>query len=198
MHKDIVRSIHEFEHSGYTVKIVERKMGSVPFPYFYVLDSQGNTCGGMNYYFFSSVSHEDLEDLSISVPKIKLCIDKMVASQLKRDEEIAQKKLDRNWTGQRFERGDFVHFKGNTDYEPYDTFVWAHFAHMRLEYYLIEHHQGQPSSKWMSKPPFQDGFEAVHSSQLKDGLLYIQINCHEEFRGETDELILLERKTQQS
>jgi hypothetical protein len=195
MHDDIVRVIQEFEHNGHKVTIVERKMDGL-FLYFYVLNEHGINVGGTNYVFFSDVTEGDLSDLSIAVPKIKMCIDEMVLCHIKFKAEKLQKKKEMNWTGQKFKRGDYVHFKGNDQYKPCDTYIWTHFGHESMEFYLIEHKEGYDRSNWTSKPPFEniDGFESVHSNQLKDGLKYIQINCHEEFQGETDELILLKRK----
>jgi hypothetical protein len=190
-----IREVHEFEYRDYKVKIVERKMDRRKFLDFYLINPQGKDEGGMHYVFFSDIKEEDLADLSIAIPKIKLCLDDKIDTHLKWAEEKIQKKKEVNWTGQSFKRGDYVHFKGNDKYKPCDTYVWTHFGHMMLEFYLIQHHDGQDRSNWMAKPPFEnmDGFECVHSSQLKEGLKYIQINCHEEFQGETDELILLER-----
>lgn len=99
----------------------------------------------------------------------------------------------KEWTGQKFQRADHVHFVGNDKFKAVNTYVWTFFCHMSLSFYLIEHHDGLPASTWFAKPPFRDGFEAVHSSELQEDLKYIQINCPKEHPGETDQLILLKR-----
>ena len=194
-HQDIIRYVHDFEHIGYTVRIVERKMNSRLFLYFYVFDLDVHQCGGSNYVFFGDVKEEDLSDLDVAVPKIKTCIDNMVASHIKWKAEKLQRKKELNWIGQTFKRGDAVYFKGNSQFVPTNTFVWTYFGHDGLEFYLIAHNDGYDRSNWMAKPPFanQDGFECVHSSQLQEGLKYIQIDCSREFQGETDELVLLKK-----
>ena len=74
----------------------------------------------------------------------------------------------------KFKRGDKVNFKGNKDFSACTgTFVWAILAHLGLDLYVIEHHSGAPRSEFMSKPPFPDGFESIHSSLLREGCLYI-------------------------
>ncbi len=73
----------------------------------------------------------------------------------------------------KFKRGDKVNFKGNETLAPVQgTFVWAILAHMGLNLHVIEHHDGFPREHFFAKPPFPDGFEAIHSSLLKDGLTY--------------------------
>lgn len=193
MHTDIVREIHTFDYKGYNTKIVERKMQGKLFLYFYVFDSDGNDAGGMHHVFYDDITQEVLSDIPVAVSKIKSCIDKSIACDLKYEEQIRQKKKQLGWTGRKFNRGDFVHFMGSEKYKPYDTYVWTHFMHEGMDYYLVEHYQGDDRSRWMAKPPFEhnDGFESVHSSQLREGKKYIQIDCHEEFTGETDQLVLI-------
>ncbi len=195
LHKDITKYIHEFEHNGYITKIVERKRhDGTLFLYFYVLDSKNNECGGMHYYGFD-ITENDLSDLNICIPKIKSSIDKKIEDRLKWDEEKRQKKISMNWTGQKFERGDYVYFKGNDKFKTYHSYVWTLFGHDGLSFYLIEHPDGYHRSSWMDKPPFenQDGFESVHSSELDEEINYIQINCSNDFFGETNELVLIKK-----
>lgn len=194
MHSDITKIISEFEHRGYTVKIVEREMDR-KFLYCYVFDSKGNdTCMGNN-----NAKEEDLNDLNICIPKLKKCIDDDITSREKWAAEKREKKEKMKWTGRKFKRGNFVHYKGSERYNPIDTCVWTHWGHDGMEYYLIEHPQGQDMDNFINKRPFKsfgvgaDGFEAVHSSQLQEGLKYLPIYCTE-FQGETDELILLKEK----
>lgn len=206
MSNEVIRVIHEFEYNGYTTKIVERKLeyksclksqcSSELFLDFDVYDSNGNHHGGLNYVYFNDVKKEELSDLSIAVPKIKDCIDYMIKSHLEFEAETERKKKEINWTGQEFQRGDYVHYKGSSEFKPCDTYVWTFFSHMGSEFYLIEHKDGFDRSSWMTKPPFEeiDGFESVHSSQLGEDLAYIEIDCSRDFQGETDELILLKRK----
>ena len=103
--------------------------------------------------------------------------------------EKSEEKEKLNWTGQVFSRGDFVHFKGNEKYKPYDTYVWDLFGHLGLAYYLIEHPDGHDRQVWLDNSGMGDGFECVHSSMLDAELKYIQIDC--QFINETDELALI-------
>ena len=73
----------------------------------------------------------------------------------------------------KFKRGDKVNFKGNDKFPSCTgTYVWAVMEHLCL-LYVIEHHSGAPRSEFMSKPPFPDGFESIHSSLLREGCRYI-------------------------
>ncbi len=101
-------------------------------------------------------------------------------------------KTREEWTGRSFKRGDHVHFKGTEILKPYDTYVWTVFAHRSICFYIIEHPDGHYASRWMASGGFDDGFESVHSSELNPDLKYIQINCSDDFFGETDELVLIE------
>lgn len=87
----------------------------------------------------------------------------------------------------KFKRGDKVDFSGgetaiyhNGQYTPktikpvFGTFVWAIMAHLQVEY-VIEHPDGFPKEDFLAKEPFKDGFEAIHSSELKDGLTYAYV-----------------------
>ena len=189
---DIKKVIHEFEHNKYRVKIVERKnrFDNNPFLYFYVLDNF-RVCGGMNYAGFGSVSKEDLLDLSVCVPKIKAGIDECISDSIRWAQEKEEKRKELQWTGESFKRGDYVLFKGNDKYKPLVSYVWTHFGHLSMEFYIIEHEDGEDRERWLTSGQFPDGFECVHSSQLQEGLKYIQINCHEYFQGETDELEMI-------
>lgn len=65
---------------------------------------------------------------------------------------------------------------GGKDFKPVNgTYVWTHFGHLSFEGYVIQHPDGFDKSHFINDPDgdFDDGFEAVHSSQLKDGLKYI-------------------------
>jgi len=53
------------------------------------------------------------------------------------------------------------------------TFVWTWFAHLMEWGYVIEHPEGHPKKEFLAKPPFKDGFESIHSSELEDGKKYI-------------------------
>lgn len=157
----------------------------------YILDQKGNdTCIGQNYF-----KEEHLVDFESAIPKIKLQIDKDIAERKRWAEEKEQRKKDLKWTGQKFKRGDYVFFKGNDKYKPVYSYVWTHFCHGAIDFYVIEHEDGEDRKRWLAKPPFenQDGFECVHSSQLQEGLKYIQVNCSEEFQFETDKLELADK-----
>ena len=110
LHNDITKYIHEFEYNGYTTKIVDRTMRMRhPFLYMYILDTNGNdTCIGQNNF-----KEEDLKDLDSVIPKIKQEIDKDIYQRKKWALEKENLKISLNWTGQKFERGDYVYFKGN-------------------------------------------------------------------------------------
>lgn len=200
MHNDITKTLHESEHRDHKIIIVERNMQGRVFLYFYVLGKSGNECGGMYYGGYSNVTEKDLEDLSICVPKIKLCIDDSIALHEKYEKEKLEKKLKMKWTGRCFKRGDFVHYKGDKDHMSVDTHVWTHFGHCGLEYYVIEHPQGKDRIHFINKPPYRrfgvgaDGFEAIHSSTLQNGLKYLALYCNE-FQGETDELVMIKEST---
>ncbi len=79
-------------------------------------------------------------------------------------------------------RGDHVHFIGNENFIAIDdTYVWAIMAHMMVQL-VIEHPDGHPKSSFIKDylaGKFPDGFEAIHSSQLRDGLKYIYANPSE-------------------
>lgn len=195
MHSDVTKIISESQYRGHTIKIVEREKGRT-FLYFYVTDSRNHPCGGMYHYGYSDISEKDLSDIKIAIPKIQNGIDANIDLHEKYEKEKAEKKQKMNWTGRRFKRGDFVHFKGDEKYPAEDTYVWTHFGHHGLEYYIIEHSQGIDRINFINKPPYKkfglgaDGFEAIHSSQLNEGLKYIAI-YPKEFQGETDELIMI-------
>lgn len=186
LHSDITKYIHEFDYRDHSVKIVERKMKlSNPFLYIYILDSKGNdTCLGANNF-----KEEDLKDLENTIPKIKQKIDEDIENRIRWAAETENEKKQLNWTGRVFRRGDFVHFKGNNIYKPYDTFVWTLFGHGGLSYYIIEHPDGHDRQAWLDNCGMGDGFECVHSSMLDEDVKYIQIDC--KFTNETDELILI-------
>ena len=87
----------------------------------------------------------------------------------------------------KFKRGDRVNFKGvekgyrdNGVYEPVTlkpatgTYVWAVMLHLMIRY-VIEHPEGEPRENFFAKPPFPDGFEAIHSSLLQEGLTYAYV-----------------------
>ena len=194
MHPDVKRIIHETTHKGHTIKIVERDMFSRRprlFLYLYILDSKNNET-----YIGQHIEEEELKNVEIVIPKIHKLIDANIEYRIKWEEEKLEKKNKMNWTGRTFKRGDFVHYKGSEKYKPQDTYVWTHFGHCGMEYYVIEHDEGGGIENFINKRPFRkfgigaDGFEAIHSSQLDEKLKYIKIYCNE-FEGETDELILI-------
>lgn len=185
LHSDITKYIHEFDYKSYSVKIVERKMQQRIFNYLYILDEKGND----KCYATNMIEKSDLSDLNICIPKIKNAIDEMILFYEKCAKKEADEKERLNWTGQVFKRGDFVHFKGNEKYKPYDTYVWTSFGHLGLAYYLVEHPDGHDRQGWLDNCGMGDGFECVHSSMLDEDVKYIQIDC--KFTNETDELILI-------
>lgn len=190
---DIVKYIHCFVYRGFEVKITERKnhvLSNVPtFLYLYIIDSNGR-----ENYCCQGIRDLELKDLNVAIPKIQEAIDKDIEKRAEWDNEAKERKQHLKWTGRKFKRGEPVYFKGNEKYKATQSFVWTYFGHMSLAFYIIEHPDGEDRSRWLAKPPFEhnDGFECVHSSQLQEGLKYIQINCSEEFYGETDELKLIE------
>lgn len=73
-----------------------------------------------------------------------------------------------------FGKGDKVNYLGgNNTKEIKGTYIWAVETSTGIIRYVIEHPDGMPKSHFMAKDPFPDGFDAVHSSELKDGMKYI-------------------------
>ena len=187
MHSDVTKVVQELIYYTHTVKIVERWRMGKAFLYFYVFDADGKEVGGTDYFHFKDV--KDLSDLSVAIPQIKSCIKKMVEQKMHWWREREKKKEAMNWTGRMFNRHDYVHFKGNDKYKPCDTYVWTHFAHLSLDYYIIQHHDGNLRDRWLNKK--NDGFESIHSKYLDEGLKYIQVDCSKDFQFETDALVLI-------
>jgi hypothetical protein len=100
----------------------------------------------------------------------------------------------------KFRRGDKVNYRpkensetwsnGNKKFKPVDgTYIWTWFGHLSLDGYVIQHKDGFPRAYFIKdylEGNFPDGFEAVHSSELKDGLKYIWAS--------EDELVLVKAK----
>lgn len=194
MHNDITKIISESQYREHTIKIVERDMFSRRprlFLYLYVLNSKNNET-----YIGQHIKEEELKNVETVISKIHKLIDEDIESRIKWEEEKLEKKRQMNWTGRQFKRGDFVHYKGSEKYKSCNTYVWTHFGHCGIDYYVIEHEQGDGIDNFINKRPFRrfgvgaDGFEAIHSSELDEKLKYIKIHC-KEFQWETDELAMI-------
>lgn len=98
-----------------------------------------------------------------------------------------------------FNRKDRVNYKpaivtinDGRAFEPVNgTYIWASLVHDGFKAYVIQHADGFPKSHFIKdylEGKFPDGFEAVHSKDLKDGLKYIW--------ADEAELELINSKTQ--
>ncbi len=52
------------------------------------------------------------------------------------------------------------------------TYIWAMMAHLRVSY-VIQHPKGHDKEYFLAGKGFEDGFESIYSSLLKDDLKYI-------------------------
>ncbi|MCK5521002.1 MAG: hypothetical protein KAI81_07805 [Candidatus Marinimicrobia bacterium] len=64
-------------------------------------------------------------------------------------------------------------YKDNPYNPVNNTYVWAYFAHLSMKCFVIQHPEGHEKEYFLASNGFEDGFESIHSSLLKDGLKYI-------------------------
>lgn len=172
---------YEFEYLEHKVQIDRRKSDKEPYNISIYYPKGGSRHGSTYPHKFTEIE-----------PVIKYAkeeIDNYIIISKKVEEEFAERR--KLWKGRKFKRGDFVHFKGDDKYKAQDTYVWTWFGHLSLAYYIIEHTDGIDRSHFLAGPGWRDGFESVHSSQLKEGLKYIQVECSGYFPDETDQLELI-------